>query len=85
MASRSRLSQTQNLGSAAGSMTLSIAHSSPPVYERASRTNPLVAGVLAPRLPSGISGALPCCAAPVLPPLQSEPADDRAENHQADG
>lgn len=38
MASRSRLSQTQNLGSAAGSMTLSIAHSSPPVYERASRT-----------------------------------------------
>jgi hypothetical protein len=38
MASRSRLSQTQNLGPAAGSMTLSMAHSSPPVYERASRT-----------------------------------------------
>ena len=83
MASRSRRSQTQNLGPAAGSIT--IAHSSPPVCERASRTNALVAGVLAPTLPSGISGALPCGAAPVLPPLQSEPADDRAENHQADG
>ena len=83
MASRSRLSQTQNLGPAAGSIRRPRFMSAP--QGLGSDKNPLVAGVLAPTLPSGISGAFPCGAAPVLPPLQSEPADDCAENHQADG